>query len=59
MVIAFIDAHRDQFGVGPACTVLREHGVQIAASTYYAAGPGAVNPRDPRRAAGRRDQARL
>jgi len=28
MVIAFIDAHRDQFGVGPACTVLREHGAR-------------------------------
>jgi putative transposase len=36
-VIAFIDAHRDQFGVGPCCRVLRAHGVPAAASTYYAA----------------------
>ena len=36
-MIAFIDAHRDQFGVGPCCQVLREHGVRIAPGTYYAA----------------------
>lgn len=34
---AFIDAHRDRFGVEPICRVLRAHGVQIAPSTYYAA----------------------
>jgi len=36
-VIAYLDAHRGQFGVEPACRVLREHGMQIAASTYYVA----------------------
>jgi len=35
-VTAFIDAHRDEFGVEPICTVLREHGVKIAPSTFYA-----------------------
>ena len=33
----FIDEHRDLFGgVEPICRVLREHGVEIAPSTYYA-----------------------
>jgi putative transposase len=36
-VIAFIDAHRGQFGVQPACKVLAGHGVAVAPSTYYAA----------------------
>jgi putative transposase len=36
-VIAFIDAHRGQFGVQPVCRVLTGHGVVIAPSTYYAA----------------------
>lgn len=34
---AFIDAHRDRFGVAPICRVLTEHGCSIAPSTYYAA----------------------
>ena len=34
---AFIDAHRDRFGVEPICRVLTEHGCKIAPSTYYAA----------------------
>ena len=33
---AFIDAHRDRFGVVPICRVLTEHGCPIAPSTYYA-----------------------
>ena len=33
---AFIDVHKDAFGVEPICTVLSEHGVKIAPSTYYA-----------------------
>src|SRR6516162_594928 len=37
-VIACIDAHRGQFGVGPACKVLTDAGVAIAPGTYYAAG---------------------
>ena len=36
-MIAFIDAHRSRFGVEPICKVLREQGVGIAPSTYYAA----------------------
>ena len=31
-VVAYIDAHRDRFGVEPICTAL-----QVAPSTYYAA----------------------
>ena len=37
MVIAYLDAHRDQFGVGPACRVLSQEGVRISPGTYYAA----------------------
>lgn len=32
MIVAFVDEHRDEFGVEPICRVL-----QIAPSTYYAA----------------------
>jgi len=35
-VVAYIDEHRGQFGVQPICRVLKEHGVAIAPSTYYA-----------------------
>ncbi len=35
--MAFIDAHRDRFGVEPICAVLREHGVGIAPNTYHVA----------------------
>lgn len=31
----FIDAHREEFGVEPICTVLRSAGVSMAPSTYY------------------------
>lgn len=34
--MAFIDDHRDRFGVEPMCRVLSEHGVPIAPSTFYA-----------------------
>lgn len=37
MVIAFIDDHRDRFGVEPIIRVLQEHGVKIAPRTSYAA----------------------
>ena len=46
-VIAYIDAHRDEFGVEPICRVL-----QVAPSTYYAArtrppsGPRSLAPRE-------------
>ena len=36
MIVDYIDAHRDEFGVEPICRVLTEHGCQIAPSTYYA-----------------------
>jgi putative transposase len=36
VIVAYIDAHRDRFGVEPICAVLSEHGVTIAPSTYYA-----------------------
>lgn len=36
-MIAYIDAHRDRFGVEPICAVLRQAGVAIAPSSYYAA----------------------
>jgi putative transposase len=48
-VIAYIDADRQEFGVEPICTVLREAGVSIAPSTYYAAKarpPSARSVRD-------------
>ncbi len=37
MLVEYIDGHRDRFGVEPICQVLRESGLQIAPSTYYAA----------------------
>jgi hypothetical protein len=36
-VIDYIDAHRDRFGVEPICRILRQAGVAIAPSTYWAA----------------------
>jgi putative transposase len=36
-VIAFIDAHRERFGVEPICRVLSEHGCGIAPNTYWVA----------------------
>lgn len=44
-MIAFIDAHRGQFGVQPVCRVLAGHGVAIAPSTYYAAKRRPVSAR--------------
>lgn len=35
MIVAFINDHREQYGVEPICTVLTEHGCKIAPSTYY------------------------
>jgi len=37
VLVDYIDQHRDRFGVEPICAVLRDAGVQIAPSTYYAA----------------------
>ena len=36
-MVAFIEAFRDQFGVGPMCRALRQAGVVISPSGYYAA----------------------
>jgi putative transposase len=41
--VAFIDAHRQEFGVEPVCTQL-----QVAPSTYYAAKTRPVSARDRR-----------
>lgn len=35
--MAYIDAYRDQFGVGPICRALGQAGVRISPSGYYAA----------------------
>ena len=42
-MIAYIDAHRDEFGVEPICRVL-----QVAPSTYYAAKTRPPSPRAQR-----------
>ena len=36
-MIAYIDQHREEFGVEPICTALAQAGAKIAPSTYYAA----------------------
>lgn len=36
MICAFIDEHRDAYGVAPICRALAVHGVQIAPRTYWA-----------------------
>jgi putative transposase len=36
VIVAYIDDHRDRFGVEPICAVLAEHGMPIAPSTYWA-----------------------
>jgi len=36
-MVAYIEAHRGEFGVEPICAVLSKHGCKIAPSTYYAA----------------------
>jgi len=48
VVIAFIDDHQAVFGVAPICTVLSQHGVQIAPSTYYAVKTRAPSARASR-----------
>ncbi len=36
-MIAFIDGHRERFGVEPICRVFTEHGCKIAPNTYWVA----------------------
>ena len=45
MIVDYIDAHRDRFGVEPICRVLCAHGCQVAPSTYYAAKTRPPSPR--------------
>lgn len=44
MIVAYIDRYRGRFGVEPICTVLSEHGMKIAPSTYYAHAARPVSP---------------
>ncbi len=37
VLVDYIDQYRDRFGVEPICAVLKDAGIQIAPSTYYAA----------------------
>jgi putative transposase len=49
VVVAFIDAHKNAFGVEPICRVLRQHDVaKIAPSTYYACKSCPPSPRSVR-----------
>ncbi|MCP9186106.1 hypothetical protein NMM52_21285, partial [Acinetobacter baumannii] len=36
VVIDYITGHKDTFGVEPICRSLKEAGIKIAPSTYYA-----------------------
>lgn len=51
MIIAYIDAHRDEFGVEPICRVLTAHGCKIAPSTYHASKTRPASARAVRDAA--------
>ena len=50
-MVAFIEAFRDQFGVEPICRALRQAGVAISPSGYYAARARPPSPRAVRDAA--------
>lgn len=50
MIVAYIDSHRDRFGVEPICAVLTEHGISIAPSTYYARKATPVSQTEPEEA---------
>ena len=47
-MIAFIDTHRERFGVEPICRVLGEHDCGIAPSTYYASKTRPISARAQR-----------
>ena len=49
--MAYIEAYRDQFGVEPICQALRQAGVVISPSGYYAARARAPSARAVRDAA--------
>ena len=44
MIVAYIDSHRERFGVEPICAELSQHGITIAPSTYYAHQACPVSP---------------
>lgn len=46
MIVAYIDAYKDRFGIEPICRVLTAHGIPIAPSTYHAAQATPVSARD-------------
>jgi putative transposase len=48
VVIAFIDTHKERFGVEPICAVLRQQDCGIAPQTYYAAKTRPPSPRSVR-----------
>ena len=59
-IVAFIDEHRERFGVEPICRVLTEHGCKIAPNTYWVSKKRARSARSIRdEATRRRDRARL
>jgi len=45
VIVAYIDDHRDEYGVEPICRVLATAGVKIAPSTYYANKSRPPSPR--------------
>jgi putative transposase len=47
-VIRFVDGNRERFGVEPVCRVLKEHSVEIAPRTYWAAKSRAPSVRSVR-----------
>ena len=44
MIVAYIDSHRERFGVEPICAELSQHGITIAPSTYHAHKACPVSP---------------
>ena len=51
MIVAYIDGHRQEFGVEPICRELSAAGAKIAPSTYYAAKSRPLSARAIRDAA--------
>ena len=47
-MITYIAANREAFGVEPICVTLKDAGVQIAPSTYYAAKTSPASARAAR-----------
>ncbi|WP_374201356.1 IS3 family transposase [Blastococcus sp. KM273128] len=45
VIVDYLDEHKKRFGVEPVCAVLKDAGLQIAPSTYYAAKTRAPSAR--------------